>query len=50
MYYGLTSERVAELWAAVRNVASRHVAEVSVLAEEYLGDRDEVEQVTAAEL
>ena len=50
IYYGLASDRVAELWAAVRDVASRHVAEVSVLAEEYLGERDEVEQVTAVEL
>ena len=29
---------------------SRHVAEVSVLADEYLGERDGVEQVSAAEL
>jgi rhodanese-related sulfurtransferase/DNA-binding transcriptional ArsR family regulator len=50
IYYSLASDRVAELWAAVRDVASRHVAEVSVLAEEYLGERGEVEQVTAAEL
>jgi rhodanese-related sulfurtransferase/DNA-binding transcriptional ArsR family regulator len=50
IYYGLASERVAELWAAVRDVASRHVADVSVLADEYLGVRDEVEQVTALEL
>jgi rhodanese-related sulfurtransferase len=46
----LASDRVAELWSAVRDVASRHVAEVSVLAGEYLGERDEVEQVTAADL
>jgi rhodanese-related sulfurtransferase/DNA-binding HxlR family transcriptional regulator len=50
VYYRLASERVAELWAAVRDVASRHVAEVSVLAEEYLGDRDGVEQLSASEL
>jgi rhodanese-related sulfurtransferase len=50
IYYGLASERVAELWAAVRDVASQHVAEVNVLAEEYLGERDEVEQLTAPEL
>jgi rhodanese-related sulfurtransferase/predicted transcriptional regulator len=50
IYYSLASDRVAELWAAVRDVASRHVAEVSVLAEEYLGERGEVEQVTAPEL
>jgi rhodanese-related sulfurtransferase len=41
---------VAELWAAVRNVASRHVAEVGVLADTYLGDRKQVEQLTAPEL
>src|SRR5579859_8291303 len=42
--YRLASDRVAELWAAVRDVAVRHVAEVSVLADEYLGERDGVEQ------
>jgi rhodanese-related sulfurtransferase len=50
VFYGLASERVAELWAAVRDVASRHVAEVSVLADEYLGERQEVEKLTASEL
>ena len=50
VYYGLASERVAELWSAVRDVASRHVAEVSVLAGEYLGARDEIEQLSAREL
>jgi rhodanese-related sulfurtransferase/DNA-binding HxlR family transcriptional regulator len=48
--YRLASYRVAELWAAVRDVAARHVAEVSVLADEYLGDRDGVEQLSAEEL
>jgi rhodanese-related sulfurtransferase/DNA-binding transcriptional ArsR family regulator len=48
--YRLAGDRVAELWAAVRDVGSRHVAEVTVLAEEYLGERDEVEQLTAREL
>ena len=48
--YRLASERVAELWAAVRDVAARHVAEVSVLAGEYVGERGDVEQVSAAEL
>src|SRR5881392_3876977 len=48
--YRLAGERVAELWAAVRDVAVRHVAEVSVLADEYLGARNGVEQVSAAEL
>jgi rhodanese-related sulfurtransferase len=48
--YRLASDRVAELWAAVRDVAVRHVAEVSVLADEYLGERDGVEQLSAKEL
>src|SRR5262249_41247053 len=48
--YRLASDRVADLWAAVRDVAVRHVAEVSVLADEYLGERDEIEQLTAEEL
>ena len=48
--YRLASDRVGELWAAVRDVAVRHVAEVSVLADEYLGKRDGVEQLSAEEL
>lgn len=50
VYYRLASERVGELWAAVRDVAVRHVAEVSVLADEYLGEREGIEHVTAVEL
>ena len=50
VYYRLASDRVGDLWAAVRDVAVRHVAEVSVLAGEYLGERDAVEQVSADEL
>jgi rhodanese-related sulfurtransferase len=50
VFYRLASERVGELWAAVRDVAVGHVAEVTVLAEEYLGERDDVELLSAAEL
>jgi rhodanese-related sulfurtransferase len=50
VFYRLAGERVDELWAAVRDVAVRHVAEVTVLAEEYFGERDDVEQLSAAEL
>jgi rhodanese-related sulfurtransferase len=50
VYYRLASERVGELWAAIRDVAVRHVAEVSVLADEYLGTRDGVELLAAEEL
>ena len=48
--YRLGSDRVAELWGAVRDVAARHVAEVTVLAGEYLGERDGIEHVSASEL
>jgi rhodanese-related sulfurtransferase len=50
IFYRLGSERVGDLWAAVRDVAVRHVAEVHQLADEYLGERDGVEQVSASEL
>ena len=50
--YRLASERVGELWAAVRDVASRHVAGFGDLADAYLGPRDDIatlsrEQVAA---
>ncbi len=48
--YRLSSRRVAELWAALRDVAATHVAEVEVLADAYLGDRKSVDEVTAEEL
>ena len=50
VFYRLASDRVADLWAAVREVASQHVAEVSLLADEYLGDREGIEQLSASEL
>ena len=50
IFYALASERVGELWAVVREVAVRHVAEVSGLADAYLGERNGVEQVCAEEL
>src|SRR5262245_54024933 len=48
--YRLASERVADLSAAVRDVATRHVAEVTFLADEYFGSRDEIELLSAPEL
>jgi rhodanese-related sulfurtransferase/DNA-binding transcriptional ArsR family regulator len=50
IYYRLASDRVGDLWAAEREVAERHVADVHVLADEYLGERDGIEQVTPPEL
>jgi rhodanese-related sulfurtransferase len=50
VFYRLASDRVGELWGAVRDVAVRHVAEVGVLAGDYLGERGEIEQLSAEEL
>lgn len=50
VFYRLTSDRVGELWSALRDVAATHVAEVEVLADGYLGERDGVEQIGADEL
>lgn len=50
IYYALASDRVAELWAAVRDVAEAHVAGLERLATAYLGDRDGIEVVDRAEL
>jgi len=48
--YRLTSDRVAELWAALRDVAATHVADIDLLAQAYVGARDRVEEITADEL
>lgn len=48
--YRLTSGRVADLWAALRDVAATHVADIDVLVDAYLGARDQVEEVTIDEL
>ncbi len=40
IFYALASDRVAELWSALRDVASEHVAGLERLAAAYLGDRD----------
>jgi rhodanese-related sulfurtransferase len=50
IYYALASERVAELWSALRDVAVDHVAGIERLAGAYLGDRDGVEVVDRKEL
>jgi len=50
VYYSLAGPRVAQLWAAVRDVAAEHLAEIDRLAEAYLGDRTRLDTVTRAEL
>jgi rhodanese-related sulfurtransferase len=50
IHYSLASERVAELWSALRDVAVDHVAGIERLADAYLGDGDGVEVVDRKEL
>ena len=50
IYYSLTSDRVGELWAALRDVAVEHVAGIDGLADAYLGPADGVEAMTREEL
>ncbi len=50
IYYSLASDRVAELWAAVRDVATERVAGLDRLAAAYLGDRQDVEVIGREEL
>ena len=50
IYYRLTSDRVADLWAAVRDVAAAHHEQLDNLARDYLGDRDKLDQIDRDEL
>jgi rhodanese-related sulfurtransferase len=50
IFYALASARVAELWMALRDVATEHVAQVERLAADYLGDRAGLETMTRDEL
>src|SRR5437868_9642316 len=45
IFYALASERVGELWAALRDVAGEQVAGLERLAAAYLGDRDGIDVV-----
>lgn len=50
IYYRLASDRVIDLWSAMRDVAAAHHAELDELAAAYLGRRDELDEVSRAEL
>ena len=50
IFYRLASERVAALWAALREVAAEHVAGLDRLAQVYLGDRSQVPEVSRGDL
>src|SRR4029079_5119923 len=50
VFYALASERVGELWSALRDVAAEHVAGIQQLATAYLGDRSDIDAITREEL
>jgi rhodanese-related sulfurtransferase len=50
IYYKLGSDRVGELWSALRDVAAAHHAELDELAAAYLGDRSRLQQIGRSEL
>lgn len=50
IFYRLASDRVGELWSALRDVAVDHVAGVERLAGAYLGERDGIEVIDRYEL
>jgi rhodanese-related sulfurtransferase/DNA-binding transcriptional ArsR family regulator len=50
IYYRLASERVVELWAALRDVAAAHHAALDALAAAYLGDRSRLQEIGRDEL
>ena len=50
IFYALASDRVGELWSALRDVAGDHVAGLERLAGAYLGDRDGIDVVDRQEL
>jgi rhodanese-related sulfurtransferase len=50
IYYGLADDRVAQLWALLRDVTAEHVAEIDELASAYLGNRRHLQVMTRAEL
>src|SRR3954469_14761077 len=50
IFYRLSSDRVAELWSALRDVATEHVAGLERLAAAYQGEQDGIETVDRKEL
>ncbi len=50
IYYRLASERVLDLWLALRDLAAEQLEELDRLAADYLGDRGELEQIGPEEL
>jgi rhodanese-related sulfurtransferase len=50
IYYRLASDRVRDLWVAMRDVADAHIENLSDLAEAYLGDRSKLDSIDRDEV
>ncbi len=50
IYYRLADQRVYDLWAALRDVTTRHLDDIAQLALAYLGDRTEIKIISRSEL
>ncbi len=50
IHYRLASERVRDLWVAMRDVAEAHLSQLSALADAYIGDRSLLETIDRDEL
>jgi len=50
IFYRLTSDRVGELWTAVRDVAAAHHDRIDELVTAYVGDRRNLEEIDRVEL
>ncbi|TME46837.1 MAG: metalloregulator ArsR/SmtB family transcription factor [Chloroflexi bacterium] len=50
IYYELRDVKVFDMWRNLRSVAAVHHAEISQLADSYLGARDSLEPITRTEL
>ena len=48
--YMLASDRVGDVWAAMRDIAEEHVAGIAELAEAYVGGRTGLEPITRQQL
>lgn len=50
IYYRVASDRVLDLWMALRDVAAAHHSELDGLVDAYVGHRDQLDEVSRAEL
>ena len=50
IHYRLASGQVGEMWLALRDLAAEHLESISDLTRAYLGDRGDLESITALEL